>query len=165
MPWIRFGKAVSWHPSTDVGFRILRATRIRTTTDYSLSQVMTTDKLETFASTVRPWHRRIGPGLITACVVIGPGSVLTSFQDRRGTRLRALLGSCLGRCLHVGVYQFRRQVGCRGHRNRRGRLWLDVPDDGWPCSWGWACSLFPPRFSFGNNLGVDAAARALNVRS
>lgn len=25
-----------------------------------------------------PWYRRIGPGLITACVVIGPGSILTS---------------------------------------------------------------------------------------
>ena len=26
----------------------------------------------------RAWYRRIGPGLITACVVIGPGSILTS---------------------------------------------------------------------------------------
>ena len=26
----------------------------------------------------RPWYARIGPGLITACVVIGPGSILTS---------------------------------------------------------------------------------------
>jgi len=26
----------------------------------------------------RPWYRRIGPGLITACVVIGPGSIVTS---------------------------------------------------------------------------------------
>ena len=25
-----------------------------------------------------PWYRRIGPGLITACVVIGPGSIMTS---------------------------------------------------------------------------------------
>lgn len=25
-----------------------------------------------------PWYRRIGPGLITACVVIGPGSIVTS---------------------------------------------------------------------------------------
>ena len=28
----------------------------------------------------QPWYLRIGPGLITACVVIGPGSVLTSSQ-------------------------------------------------------------------------------------
>lgn len=27
-----------------------------------------------------PWFRRIGPGLITACVVIGPGSIMTSSQ-------------------------------------------------------------------------------------
>ena len=27
---------------------------------------------------LRPWYQRIGPGLITACVVIGPGSILTS---------------------------------------------------------------------------------------
>ena len=26
----------------------------------------------------RPWYQRIGPGLITACVVIGPGSLMTS---------------------------------------------------------------------------------------
>lgn len=26
----------------------------------------------------RPWYRRIGPGLITACVVVGPGSIMTS---------------------------------------------------------------------------------------
>ncbi len=26
----------------------------------------------------RPWYRRIGPGLVTACVVIGPGSIMTS---------------------------------------------------------------------------------------
>lgn len=30
------------------------------------------------AITPRPWYTRIGPGLITACVVIGPGSILTS---------------------------------------------------------------------------------------
>ena len=26
----------------------------------------------------KPWYSRIGPGLITACVVIGPGSIMTS---------------------------------------------------------------------------------------
>ena len=26
----------------------------------------------------RRWYQRVGPGLITACVVIGPGSILTS---------------------------------------------------------------------------------------
>lgn len=26
----------------------------------------------------RPWYTRLGPGLITACVVIGPGSIMTS---------------------------------------------------------------------------------------
>ncbi len=30
------------------------------------------------SATSLPWYRRIGPGLITACVVIGPGSILTS---------------------------------------------------------------------------------------
>ena len=30
------------------------------------------------ASTSHPWYQRIGPGLITACVVIGPGSIMTS---------------------------------------------------------------------------------------
>ena len=26
----------------------------------------------------RKWYQAIGPGIITACVVIGPGSILTS---------------------------------------------------------------------------------------
>ncbi len=30
------------------------------------------------ASAARPWYTRVGPGLITACVVIGPGSIMTS---------------------------------------------------------------------------------------
>lgn len=29
-------------------------------------------------STSRPWYQRVGPGVITACVVIGPGSILAS---------------------------------------------------------------------------------------
>ena len=32
----------------------------------------------TQASPSRPWYRRVGPGLIIACVVIGPGSIMTS---------------------------------------------------------------------------------------
>lgn len=30
------------------------------------------------SETSRPWYTRIGPGLITVCVIIGPGSILTS---------------------------------------------------------------------------------------
>ena len=30
------------------------------------------------ATSGRKWYQRLGPGLITACVVIGPGSILTS---------------------------------------------------------------------------------------
>ena len=30
------------------------------------------------ATTSRPWYYRLGPGLITACVVIGPGSIVSS---------------------------------------------------------------------------------------
>lgn len=32
----------------------------------------------TDSALTQPWYRRIGPGLITACVVIGPGSLVTS---------------------------------------------------------------------------------------
>lgn len=41
---------------------------------YAMSNPPTTDN----SSISSPWYRRIGPGLITACVVIGPGSILTS---------------------------------------------------------------------------------------
>ncbi len=33
---------------------------------------------ESLSDDDRAWYRRIGPGLITACVVIGPGSIMTS---------------------------------------------------------------------------------------
>ncbi len=37
-----------------------------------------TENMTTAGGTTRKWYQRIGPGLITACVVIGPGSILTS---------------------------------------------------------------------------------------
>jgi NRAMP (natural resistance-associated macrophage protein)-like metal ion transporter len=37
-----------------------------------------TDPASPSAPEFRPWYRRIGPALITACVVIGPGSIMTS---------------------------------------------------------------------------------------
>ncbi len=39
---------------------------------------MATESIDTASGGARRWYERIGPGIITACVVIGPGSILTS---------------------------------------------------------------------------------------
>ena len=39
---------------------------------------MSHDATTTSATSNRRWYQRLGPGLITACVVIGPGSIMTS---------------------------------------------------------------------------------------
>ena len=39
---------------------------------------MSNAKTTSSAASDRRWYQRLGPGLITACVVIGPGSILTS---------------------------------------------------------------------------------------
>ena len=41
---------------------------------------MTHAELSPTESPQRKWYQALGPGLITACVVIGPGSILTSSQ-------------------------------------------------------------------------------------
>ena len=106
--------------------------------------------------TPRPWYRRIGPGLITACVVIGPGSILTS------SKVGAANGYSLVWIIVVAVV-FMMAFMTMGARlglvasespgtlvaKRAGR-WLAILI---------GCSVFfiSAAFQFGNNLGVHAA--------
>ncbi len=102
------------------------------------------------------WLRSIGPGLVTACVVIGPGSILTSskvgasdgyskiwvvvlavFFMMTYTSLAAKLGAVTGRSTGDLV------------SNNAGR-WLAVLI-------GFGVFFISAAFQFGNNLGVHAA--------
>lgn len=107
----------------------------------------------------RPWYSRIGPGLITACVVIGPGSILTSSTVGANNEYAMLwvvwvsvvfmlvymtLGAKLGAVAHAAP--------CDLIREKAGS-WLAILVG--------VCVFFiSAAFQSGNNLGVAAAFEA-----
>ena len=106
--------------------------------------------------TSRPWYQRVGPGLITACVVIGPGSILTS--SRVGAEhgfamlwvvvvavVFMMVYTSLGAKLGVATTQSPGDLVAQ----RAGR-WLAVLI-------GLSVFFISAAFQFGNNLGVHSA--------
>lgn len=102
------------------------------------------------------WFRRIGPGLITACVVIGPGSIMTSSRVGANEQYAMLwvvvvsvafmllfmsLGAKLGAVADAGP--------CDVIRRRAGR-WLAALV-------GLGVFFIATAFQSGNNIGVAAA--------
>ena len=111
------------------------------------------------ASSNRPWWRRIGPGLITACVVIGPGSILTSSKVG-ATDGYSMLWVVVVAVVLMAVYM---RMGAR-----LGVVSGDSPGNllaarsgplGRPLAVLIGCSVFfiSASFQFGNNLGVHSA--------
>jgi len=108
----------------------------------------------------KPWWRTIGPALITACVVFGPGSLLISSNvgANYGYELLwvlvvtgVLMGTYLTMAARIGV------VGgatpCTLVARRAGRLFAAIV--------GINLCLICTTFQFSNNLAVAAAAGAL----
>ncbi|WP_417850429.1 Nramp family divalent metal transporter [Thalassoglobus sp.] len=107
----------------------------------------------------RPWYTRIGPGLITACVVVGPGSIMTS-STVGANNAYSLLWIVVASVAFMMVYM---TMGARlgvvakespGDliRKRTGK-WLAVLVGG--------CVFFiSAAFQSGNNIGVAAAFEA-----
>jgi len=109
----------------------------------------------------RKWYERIGPGLIIACVVIGPGSITTS------TQVGAAHGFALTWVVLVAVVfmlvfmQMGARLGVVSGQSpadliteRAGR-WLAILI-------GIGTFFISASFQFGNNLGVDAAFREVS---
>ena len=107
----------------------------------------------------RKWYQALGPGLITACVVIGPGSILTSSQvgAKNGFDLTWIV------VVSVIFMMAFMQMGARLGTvltespgtliaNRVGR-WLAALI-------GISIFFIASAFQFGNNLGVDSAFKA-----
>ncbi len=107
-----------------------------------------------------PWYQRVGPGLITACVVIGPGSILTS------SKVGAEHGYSMSWIVLVSV-AFMLVYMTLGAK-------LGVAADASPCElitrkagrWlavllGGSVFFISAAFQFGNNLGVDSAFRVI----
>lgn len=110
--------------------------------------------------TVRlPWYRRIGPGFITACVVIGPGSITTSSKIGATERYAMLWVVAIS----VGFMMLFMTLGAKlgvvaaeppGELIRRkAGKWLSVLV-------GIGVFFIAAAFQSGNNIGVAAAFQA-----
>lgn len=110
-------------------------------------------------SSSRPWYTRIGPGLITACVVIGPGSILTSSQvgaNKGYSMLWIVVASVAFMLVYMTLGAKLGAVASASPgdliRRKAGR-WLAILLGG--------CVFFiSAAFQSGNNIGVAAAFEA-----
>lgn len=103
-----------------------------------------------------PWYSRIGPGLITACVVIGPGSIMTSSSVGANKEYSMLWVVAVSVAFMLVYMTMGARLGavanaspCELIRQRAGR-WLAILV---------GCSVFfiSAAFQSGNNVGVAAA--------
>jgi manganese transport protein len=104
----------------------------------------------------RAWYRLIGPGLITACVVIGPGSILTSSKVGAANGYSMAWVVVLA-CAFMLIYMtLGARLGVTANESpadlvtRRAGRWLAVVI-------GLGVFFISAAFQFGNNLGVASA--------
>ncbi|GIW97907.1 MAG: manganese transporter [Pirellulaceae bacterium] len=107
----------------------------------------------------RPWYRRIGPSLITACVVIGPGSIMTSSQIGATAEYSLLWVVALAMALMLLFMTMGARLGVSADaspaeliRRKAGR----------PLAILVGCGVFfiAAAFQSGNNIGVASALAA-----
>lgn len=107
----------------------------------------------------RAWYRRIGPGLITACVVIGPGSIMTSSQigaDEQYAMLWVVAVSVVFMMVYMTLGAklgaATEESPCTLIRTKAG-AWLSILV-------GIGVFFISAAFQSGNNIGVAAAFEA-----
>ena len=104
----------------------------------------------------RPWYQRIGPGLITACVVIGPGSILTSSKVGAASGYSMSWVVALSVIFMLTYMQLGAKLGVVISTStgtlltRRAGRWLAL-------LLGASIFCVASAFQFGNNLGVQSA--------
>ena len=104
----------------------------------------------------RRWYQRIGPGLITACVVIGPGSILTSSKVGAANGFQMLWVVVLAVVFMMVYTTLGAKLGVVAAESagtlvtRRAGRWLAVLI-------GVGVFFISAAFQFGNNLGVLSA--------
>jgi Mn2+/Fe2+ NRAMP family transporter len=113
---------------------------------------------------IKHWFRKLGPGLITASVVVGPGSIVAASKAgaHYGYSLVWLLVSA---ALFMAAFTLMgARVGCASDRSiltlaadRFGR-WLAAVV-------GISCFFVVAGFQFGNNLGVATAMEGIPITS
>ena len=107
-------------------------------------------------TSTRPWYHRIGPGLITACVVIGPGSILTSSKVGANdgySKLWIVIASVAFMLVYMTLGAKLGAVAKNSPGNlirKKAGRWLGIMV---------GCCVFfiSAAFQSGNNLGVAAA--------
>ena len=110
-------------------------------------------------ATLRPWYTRIGPGLITACVVIGPGSIMTSSSvgaNKGYSMLWIVIVSVAFMLVYMTMGAKLGAVSTKSPgnliREKAGR-WLAI-------LLGCCVFFISAAFQSGNNIGVAAAFEA-----
>jgi len=103
-----------------------------------------------------PWYRRLGPALITACVVIGPGSILTS------SNVGVKYGYSLSWVVIVSVFFMLvfMSMGARlgvSTKESAGTLIANRVGRWFAVLIGISVFFISAAFQFGNNLGVHYA--------
>lgn len=109
--------------------------------------------------TVRPhWWQRIGPGLVTACVVIGPGSILTS-SNLGAKEGYSMIWVVLVSVIFMLIYT---SLGAKlGAVTKDSTCTLLGQTVGRPLTILIGCGVFfiSAAYQFGNNLGVHSAIK------
>lgn len=102
------------------------------------------------------WWQRIGPGLVTACVVIGPGSILTS-SNLGAQQGYSMIWVVLVSVIFMLVYT---SLGAKlGAVTNESTCTLLAKTVGRPLTILIGCGVFfiSAAYQFGNNLGVHSA--------
>ena len=104
----------------------------------------------------RRWYQALGPGLITACVVIGPGSILTSSKVGAGQGYGMSWVVLLSVIFMVTYLTLGARLGVVA-KESTGKLVADRAGRWLAALIGISVFFISAAFQFGNNLGVDTA--------
>lgn len=111
------------------------------------------------AAKTRKWYHYVGPGLITACVVIGPGSILTSSKTGAANGF-AMSWIVLVAVFFMSVYtSMGAKLGVIASESA-GKLVTDRVGRWLAALIGLGVFFISAAFQFGNNLGVHSAFKA-----
>ena len=116
---------------------------------------------ESAAVISKPWYQRIGPGLITACVVIGPGSILTSSSVGANNEYSMLWVVAVSVIFMLTYMTLGARLGVVAAK-APGDLIRDKAGK-WLSALVGICVFFiSAAFQSGNNIGVGAAFEAFS---
>jgi Mn2+/Fe2+ NRAMP family transporter len=112
----------------------------------------------TQSPSARPWYQRLGPGLITACVVIGPGSILTSSNVgvRNGYGLSWVVVVAV--IFMLAFMSMGARLGVSSEKST-GTLLAERVGRWFAVLIGVCVFFISSAFQFGNNLGVHFALK------